>query len=470
MALALKMSSDPSCEPSAPTEALYSALEGEIDVFVRHVQQCRHSFDLRVLHKVLLLVLPHSPSGRLDSWEDLERLSKHLPGSPSPDVRGYVGWLGSYLQHLRATKERFDTRVVFPLCEHLYVHEEPLSPASIPHLAALLFAHRRNWALLLRGGMLHERVFSPRSLRDLRGFANAGPVAKVLRLLPDIFHRSLATAELAQQWVRLHRSRYSHCSPPGSAQPSSKAPRPPDSPISMKLWGAGSSAGALRAQLRESWEELLVLLPRAERAAALHTQIRSVTQRIRALRLQLQCQGIEPGYVGRGGHAPPAALMEELQKHLELEEYHRGILEADWLLELEVRPVLVRRIDAVSGVVWLCVNAPVQAVSDHAARAGAGHSFCLLLGSAALPAPGEDAVGPGVGCPTEGAAPEQDDHHACSALCHLPHASRQTQPQEQPATLTAGSRVISCAPQQQQHLPPGWSQLTGTWKSAGAGL
>ncbi|XP_015724412.1 uncharacterized protein LOC107316904 [Coturnix japonica] len=341
------MSSDPGCQPSAPMEALYSALEGEIDAFVGHVQQCQHGFDLHSLYKVLLLVLPHSPSGRLDSWEDLEQFSKHLPGSPSPDVCGYVSWLGSYLQHLRAMKERFDTRVVFRLCEHLYVHEELHPPASIPHLATLLFTHRRNWALLLRGGTLHERVFSPCSLCDLRGFANAGPVVKVLRLLPDIFHQSLATAELARQWVHLHRSRYRLCPTPGSIKPSSKTPQPPDSPIPMQLWGAGSSTGALRAQLWESREELLVLLPRAERAAALHTQIRSVTQRIRALRLQLQCQGMEPGYVGRGGCAPPAAPVEELQKHLELEEYHRGILVADWLLELEVRPVLVHRIDAV---------------------------------------------------------------------------------------------------------------------------
>ncbi|XP_021254271.1 uncharacterized protein LOC110399605 [Numida meleagris] len=346
------MSSDPSCQPSAPMEALYSALEGEIDAFVGCVQQCQHGFNLRTLYNVLLLVLPHSPSGRLESWEDLEQLSKHLPGSPRPDVCSYVGWLGSYLQHLRAMKERFDTRVVFPLCEHLYVHEELLPPASIPCLAALLFTRRRNWALLLRGGMLHERVFSPRSLRDLRSFANAGPMAKVLRLLPDIFHQSLATAELARQWVQLHRSRYSLCPPPGSVQPSSKAPRPPGSPIPVQLLGAGSSAGVLRARLQESREELLALLPRAERAAALHAQICSVTRRIRALRLQLQCQGTEPRDAGRGGHPPPAAPKKELQKHLELEEYHRGILEADWLLELEVRPVLIHRINAVQQRCW----------------------------------------------------------------------------------------------------------------------
>lgn len=131
-----------------------------------------------------------------------------------------------------------------------------------PHSS--LPAHRCNWALLLQGGMLHEQVFNPHSLRDLSGSANAGPVAKVLRLLPDIFYQGLATAELAQWWVHLHQSRYILYPPPGSVQPSSKVPQPPDFLIPMQLWGVGSSAGALWARLQESWEELLVLLPSAK--------------------------------------------------------------------------------------------------------------------------------------------------------------------------------------------------------------
>lgn len=209
------MSSDPSCQPSTPTETLYSALEGEIDIFVGHVQQCQHCFDLHALYKVLLVVLLHSPLGWLDSWEDLELLSKHLLGSPSPSVCGYVDCLGSYLQHLQALKERFDTRVVFLLCEHLYVREELLPLASIPHLAALLFAHRHNWALLLRGAMLHERVFSPNSLCDLTGFANAGPVEKVLQLLLDIY-QGLIMASLP--------SRGSVCTKAGTASAHLQAP------------------------------------------------------------------------------------------------------------------------------------------------------------------------------------------------------------------------------------------------------
>ncbi|KAM6397453.1 uncharacterized protein J5M81_005220 [Pluvialis apricaria] len=372
-------------------EALYSALEREISAFVGHVQQCRQGFDLRSLYHVLLLVLPRSPSGQVESWQHLQSLAQRWPGSASPDVAGYVGWLASYLQHLSALKERFDTRVVVPLCEYLYMHEEPAahptwrsSPASIPHLAAQLFTHRRNWGLLLQGGALSERVFSPRSLRDLRGFSGAEPFVKVLRLVPDVFHQSLAMAELARRWVHLHRSRYSLSLPPSpSSSPSPSLPQQPPAqgraglspstvqpaPCSRALQqpsslpglpdllvpsqpsGTGGSAGVLRARLRESREELLALLHRGERAATLRAQVHHITRRIQVLRLQQRGEGTElarPQWSpARGTHRHQAALTEELQKSLELEEYHHSILEADWLLELEVRPILIRRIDAV---------------------------------------------------------------------------------------------------------------------------
>ncbi|GAB0191510.1 hypothetical protein GRJ2_001616300 [Grus japonensis] len=372
-------------------EALYSALEGEIGTFVGHVQRCQQGFDLRSLYQVLLLVLPRSPSGQVESWQHLQRLAQHRPGSASPDITGYVGWLASYLQHLSMLKERFDARVVVPLCENLYVHEEPAPhparrspPASIPCLAAQLFARRRNWGLLLRGGTLGEQIFSPQSLHDLQGFAGVGPFVKVLRLVPDVFHQSLAAAELARRWVCLHRSRYSLSLPsspspppslpqqppaqgraglaPSTVQPlpCSRAPQQLSSPLGLpdllvplQPSGAGSSAGVLRAQLRESQEELLALLCRGERAAALRAQVHHIARRIRALRLQQQGEGMKltrprqsPG-TGTGGHRHQAARAEELQKSLELEEYHHSILEADWLLELELRPILIRRIDVV---------------------------------------------------------------------------------------------------------------------------
>ncbi|XP_032920069.1 uncharacterized protein LOC116998496 [Catharus ustulatus] len=302
-----------------------------------------------------------------------------------------MDWLAPYLQHLSTLKERFDARVVVPLCENLYMHEElaacptQRSPlASIPHLAAQLFAHRRNWGLLLQGGTLSQRVFSPQSLHDLCGFADVKPFVKVLRLVPDVFHQSLATADLAQKWVSLHRNRYSHSLPPsaslspslprqpaawsragmapGTVQPPpcSRAPQQPNSSlglpqpmIPLQPSGTGSSAGVLRAQLQESQEELLALLHRRERAATLRAQACRVSQRIHILHLQQQ--GEEPGLArswqssgrGTGACRREAALAKERQRSLELEEYHHSILEADWLLELEVKPIFIRRIDAV---------------------------------------------------------------------------------------------------------------------------
>lgn len=369
-------------------EALYSALEGEISTFVKHMQQCQEGFDLHSLYHVLLLVLPRSPSGQVESWQHLQRLAHCQPGSGSPDVASsYVDWLASYLQHLSTLKERFDARVVVPLCENLYMHEElaacptQRSPlASIPHLAAQLFAHRCNWGLLLQGGTLSQRVFSPQSLHDLCSFADVKLFVKVLRLVPDVFHQSLATADLAQKWVSLHCNRYSHSlSPslpwqpaawsraemaPGTVQPPpcSRAPQQPNSSlglpqpmIPLQPSGTGSSAGVLRAQLQESQEELLALLHRRERAATLRAQARRVSQRIHILHLQQQGEG--PGLArpwqssgrGTGACRREAALAKARQRSLELEEYHHSILEADWLLELEVRPIFIWRIDAVRG-------------------------------------------------------------------------------------------------------------------------
>ncbi|XP_071603673.1 uncharacterized protein [Heliangelus exortis] len=393
-------------------EALYFALEGEISTFVGHVQQCQQGFDLCSLYHVLVLVLPQSPSGQVESWQHLQRLAQHQPSSGSPDVASYVGWLSSYLKHLSMLKEQFDTRVVVPLCENLYVHEElathpaeQLPLTSIPHLAAQLFTHRRNWGLLLRGGPIGEWVFSPQSLHDLRGFASTEPFMKVLRLVPDVFHQSLATAKLAQQWIHVHRSRYSlsllpspSLSPPSlspslslSSSPSSppspssspspslpqqpaaqgraglapsmvqpspcsRDPHQPGSPLLLpdllQPTGTGRrSSRVLWAQLQESREELLTLLHHEERAAILRSQIHHVAQRIHTLCPQQQSKGTElsqPQHcLAPGGHWHQAALAEELQKSLELEEYHQSILEGDWMLEMEVRPIFTQRINVV---------------------------------------------------------------------------------------------------------------------------
>lgn len=384
-------------------EDLYSTLEGEISAFMRHVQRCQQGFDLHSLYHTLLLVLPWSSSGQVESWQHLQRLVQDQSVSVSPEVASYVTWLASYLQHLSMLKERFDATVVVPLCENLYMHEEPAAHptwqypvASIPCLAAQLFAHRRNWGLLLQGGALSEWVFSPRSLHDLHGFAGVGPFVKVLRLIPDVFHQSLATAELAQQWVHLHRSRHRRSLPPSPSPSSSPSQQPqvqcraelapstvqpplcsrgprqpgfslrlPDLLVPLQPSGADSSAEVLRARLQESREELLALLHRRERAATLRAQVRQLARHIHVLRLQQRGKGTELPWpwlsTGMGGCRLQAALAEELQKNLELEEYHHSILEADWLLELEVRPIIIRRIDEVRSTAGsACTPCPVS--------------------------------------------------------------------------------------------------------------
>lgn len=59
------VNSSPSLWP--PLEVLYSALEWEISTFMRHIKRCQEGFDLYSLYHVLLLVLPWSPSGQVES-------------------------------------------------------------------------------------------------------------------------------------------------------------------------------------------------------------------------------------------------------------------------------------------------------------------------------------------------------------------------------------------------------------------
>ncbi|XP_050825632.1 uncharacterized protein LOC127059037 [Gopherus flavomarginatus] len=421
-------------------ETLYSALQDEICAFEAHVQSCQKDFDLHTLYNVLLLLLPGSPTWEVKSLEQLEKLveGRAWPGqdtvkitgsAESCDVPGYVAWLGSYLGYLNTLKETFDAKVVFPLCEHLYVHEEldagaerrspvgshngsgaghsgekrPHTVTSITDIAKKLFAVRRKWALLLNRGVIDDRVFSPQSLCTLRGFANTGPIVKVLRLVPDIFHKSLAMAALASQWLSLHGSRYSIfqlLSEPGQEKgerrtglaagtsepwrngvaislPESASgcssfsggrvpPRPRRSSSSCSSHDGGGwlgSVSATQTKLRESREELMALLWRVERAGVLETQLHELTQSISRLQLEQQDtrrkldvfqQRLEqadwdvPDSIPLLRSQCQATLreLEDQGRHMELEKYRKSILQSDWLLELELRPGLIRQLDA----------------------------------------------------------------------------------------------------------------------------
>ncbi|KAG6924641.1 hypothetical protein G0U57_016834 [Chelydra serpentina] len=421
-------------------ETFYSALQDEIRAFEAHVQSCQKDFDLHTLYNVLLLLLPRSPTWEVKSLEQLEKLveGRDWPGqdtvkitgsAESCDVPGYVAWLGSYLGHLSALKETFDAKVVFPLCEHLYVHDEvdagaerrspvgscsgsgaghsgekgPHAVASIADIAKQLFAVRRKWALLLNGGVIDDRVFSPRSLGALRGLANVGPVVKVLRLVPDVFHKSLATAALARQWLSLHGSRCSFFQllsepgqekdvrrtglAPGTSEPwrnevttclpesvtgcsrvsgGQLQPRPRRSSGSCSSPDGGGrlgNVGAMRTKLRERREELMALLWRVERAGVLETQLQELTRSLSGLQLEQQDtrrkldvfrQRLEQADGDTPGSRPLLSSqcqatrrqLEDLGRHVELEEYRKSILLSDWLLELELRPCLLRQLDA----------------------------------------------------------------------------------------------------------------------------
>ncbi|KAL8182973.1 UNVERIFIED_CONTAM: hypothetical protein K2H54_010276 [Gekko kuhli] len=390
-------------------EALYTVLQGEIWSFKEHVRSCQQAFDIHTLYNVLLLLLP-PPSrdgGRRDiqSLEQLEELVgsgqwggkdivRITAGHKASDLPSYVSWFASYVRYLGSLKEAFDTKIVQPLCENLYVNDDPpplgTSPsgggeghatASVAHTAKQLFALRRKWALLLKGGTIDEQDFSHQSLLFLQGFANIRPFARILRLVPDLFHKSLAAAGLTQRWVELHADR--HGSQPVSSDPSpvrkgydtgmavGSLELRPGSPQYQHVHGGGwprSKAGSANGRdtgtkatiqgqkkLQEARGELMSLLWREERSGTLEAEIWKVNQRISGLQTRGEEKERELGalehQLGKGNRRTPVtrhqAVLRELgalERQLRLEEYRKNILQGDWLLELEVRPVLLRRI------------------------------------------------------------------------------------------------------------------------------
>lgn len=400
-------------------EALYTALQDEIQAFKVCIRSCQQAFDIHTLYNVLQLLLPvNGDLEHIQSLEQLEKLAESKEwdgqdivrvtfGQKKCEIPNYISWFVSYVRYLGSLKETFDTKVVFPLCENLYVNDGPLgtllfrgrerhSPhvtASVAHLAKQLFAIRRKWALLLKGGTMDEHAFSPQSLLDLQGFANLHPFVKIMRLIPDLFHKSLATAELARQWVQLHASRHHaqqvqavatrRCKDMELATGSlehlwySKAhfqPRLPEGQhghlrVSPQFKNSSSSSSneeelCMRTgsqeknKLSEIHGELMSLLWREERCWTLEVEIQEINQRV--YKLQLQCkdkerelEAIQHSLENDNWNMPvthPHTVVQELhalERKLRLEEYHKNILQGDWLLELEVRPTLLRQINTV---------------------------------------------------------------------------------------------------------------------------
>ncbi|XP_025029077.1 uncharacterized protein LOC112541906 isoform X2 [Python bivittatus] len=402
--------------PMAPVEALYTILQDEIQSFEKHIRCCQQAFDIHTLYNVLLLLL-HEDDGvvEIHSLEQLEKLVKSkkcnrqdivritVSGDKS-DIANYISWFVSYVSYLGSLKEEFDAKVVFPLCENLYVNDDsldrllsgfmkgrrPHATVSIAHTARQLFALRRKWALLLKKGLICEQAFHTQSLLDLQGFAYIQPFVKIMRLVPDLFHKSLAAAELATQWVKYHASR--HSSHQEHSHPilirRCNGTRVMEGSLDHHWYGASFCQSELplnhhdymktwlppkannnndnrdmykttiiqkRNQLQETYGELLSLLWREERSWTLEGEIQEVNQRISDLHVQQEAkenelealeQQLKKGNwnVSSAQYQRDLCELNALRRQLRLEEYRKSILQGDWLLELEVRPVLIRPI------------------------------------------------------------------------------------------------------------------------------
>lgn len=402
--------------PMAPVEALYTVLQEEIQAFEKHIKCCQQAFDTHTLYNVLLLLLCEDDGVvGIHSLEQLEKLveSKEcnrqdivriaISGDKS-DIASYISWFVSYVSYLSSLKEEFDAKVVFPLCENLYVNDDsldgwplgfmkgcrPHATVSIARTARQLFALRRKWALLLRKDSICEQAFHPQSLLDLQGFAYIHPFVKILRLVPDLFHKSLVAAELTKQWVKYHASRHSshpeHSHPvlirrcgditvmkgnlahpwhgvslcqselPRNHNDCMKTSRPSTANNNKNNRDMYQTAIIQeRNQLQEIYGELLSLFWREERSWTLEAEIQEVNQRISDLHLQQEAkkselkaleQQLKKGNwnVSRAQHQRNLCALNALQRQLRLEKYHKNILQRDWLLELEVRPILIRPI------------------------------------------------------------------------------------------------------------------------------
>ncbi|XP_061468984.1 uncharacterized protein LOC133378212 [Rhineura floridana] len=398
-------------------DALYTALRDQIQSFEEHIRSCQQAFDIDTLYNVLLLLLPEDGvASDIQSLEQLEMLVessewdgqdivKITVGCNKCDITGYISWFVSYVRYLGSLKEAFDTKVVFPLCENLYVNDDLLdaltfecreghglhTTVSVARTAKLLFALRRKWALLLKRGTINEQAFSTQSWLDVQGFPNAHPFGKVLRLVPDLFYKSLATAELARQWVECHANRHSS-HPVYSDLGSTKRykekglamgslehhwysvplglpktqydykkvwPQPKTTTTSRCTNNGGTcmrTASQESNKLHETHGELMSLLWREERSWTLESEIQEVKQRISSLQLQQVAKEREMEALEHQlekDNWNPSSMqrqtllceLDALGRQLRLEEYRKSILQGDWLLELEVRPVLMRPIN-----------------------------------------------------------------------------------------------------------------------------
>ncbi|KAM5152713.1 uncharacterized protein ACMZJ9_010840 [Mantella aurantiaca] len=335
-------------------DKLYISLREELRVFEEQVQKCRVNFDLQTLQRALAL-LSEDHKVEIHDWKHIEQYvqSSSTTGERGVQLRKYLSWLLSYVKYLRTMKEAFDDHVVFPLCDNLYVNDEdettptaiPLSPPNISGTARQLFHHRRNWALLLNTGSPGQQHYNgtPRFMA-------------LLHCIPDIFEESLVTANLAQNWILLHETQSKKPSPTSDTRPQFGIEYLSEGDSNRKLFGAFKQLNDKEAQshLKDSREHMMFLLWRAGRAEVLEHQMTDARQKVRTMQQDIdelkhliQKDGQETSDVQTSISQENQKRLEKLQRQLDLEKFHQQILSCDWQLELEVRPSLIRQINAV---------------------------------------------------------------------------------------------------------------------------
>ncbi|XP_077303907.1 uncharacterized protein LOC143923859 [Lithobates pipiens] len=334
-------------------DKLYKSLREELRVFEEQVQKCRVNFDLQTLQRALAL-LSEDHKVEVHNWKHIEQYvqSSSTTREQGVQLHKYLSWLLSYVKYLRTMKDAFDDHVVFPLCDNLYVNDEdettltpiPLSPSNISGSARQLFHHRRNWALLLSTGSPGQQNYNgtPRSMA-------------LLHCIPDIFEESLVTANLAQNWILLHETQSKKPSPIFETQPELGIEylRIGDD---RQLFGAFKHSADIEAQshLKDTREHMMFLLWRAGRAEVLEHQMKDAKQKVRTLQQDIDelKQLMQKDGQGTSDVQSTISLennkrLEKLQRQLNLEKFHQQIVNCDWQLELEVRPSLIRQINAV---------------------------------------------------------------------------------------------------------------------------
>ncbi|XP_060683758.1 uncharacterized protein LOC132817363 [Hemiscyllium ocellatum] len=264
--------------------------------------------------------------------------------------------------------------------ESCLMGQQEMRMDSIPKIAKELFNVRRKWALLLTADTIRTEYFTSQSITDLHKTDTPKHLNKILRLVPDIYCKCLLTADLARQWLQLHERRYGGVTLPVPVTDSNRQRTGTQSLDRGKGLSVCEEAQGMVSRKREKQlhpmpkvtseelddlnyekvrvrvddEELHYLVRREERVRNLQRLTQKSGFRVHELQLQLEQvkQGMDLIHrrqeVEGGNNGTPQTnlrLIEELEGKLRLEKYKYRILQADWLLQLEIEPYAIRHME-----------------------------------------------------------------------------------------------------------------------------